>query len=217
MTTFSAEDNINCDYKYFIYLSTFLRLIRLVDTSKCGEWRHFCLETVQGRWPWRRTLLFLVCVTHSEPINSITALFIVCYVTNVWPFFDRDWLSPDVSPLWVKYDFIISFTSTFQTRTEELSRNSSHNCLRDRHTGLVDKLFPIFDNVPSNIPRSLCESKLGPVPFSCLKWRICEFHYYWFFKLIVAEVLTQQLTYLRILHKHEERVFYRDFRTRQRS
>ena len=33
--------------------------------------------------------------------------------------------------------------------------------------------WPIFFRVPSNNPRTLCESKLDPVYFSFLNWRIC--------------------------------------------
>ena len=34
--------------------------------------------------------------------------------------------------------------------------------------------WPIFFPVPSNSPRSLCESQLSPVSFLFLKWRIEE-------------------------------------------
>ena len=36
--------------------------------------------------------------------------------------------------------------------------------------------WPLFFPVPSNSPRSLCESKLGPVSYS---WRILHFLYSW--------------------------------------
>ena len=32
--------------------------------------------------------------------------------------------------------------------------------------------WPIFSPIPRSIPRSLCDSQLGPVPFSLLKRRI---------------------------------------------
>ena len=37
------------------------------------------------------------------------------------------------------------------------------------------QLLVNFPPVPSNSPKSLCESQLGPVPFSFLKWRITQF------------------------------------------
>ena len=40
-----------------------------------------------------------------------------------------------------------------------------------------DQLLANFFPIPSNSPKSLCESKFGPVPFSFLKWQICRV--YW--------------------------------------
>ena len=38
--------------------------------------------------------------------------------------------------------------------------------------------WTIFFVVPSNSPRSLCESKLGPVSFWFLKWRIVKYPFF---------------------------------------
>ena len=44
----------------------------------------------------------------------------------------------------------------------------------DRYWGRAGQLLDNFFVVPGNSPRSLCESKLGPVSFWFLKWRIVK-------------------------------------------
>ena len=48
----------------------------------------------------------------------------------------------------------------------------------DRYWGRAGQLLDNFFVVPGNSPRSLCESKLGPVSFWFLKWRIVKYHFF---------------------------------------
>ena len=74
-------------------------------------------------------------------------------------------------------------------------------------SGMVTKdapvsYWPIFFRVPSNSPRSLCKSSLGPDSLSFLKWRVVEKCLLPFMLTCIAEYLLRYNFFFRLSLLH---------------